>query len=153
MRLAIALILILTVTGCYDSQVEPLKTTNNKTVEEPQSPPNAETAETTEATFLADALKKVQAGEALLVDVRTDEEWNECHFDVAKHIPVDKIESDPESAFGDIKKEQTVFIHWRGGKRASMAAKLLEEKGYNVVPMKLKYDAMKEAGFEEAANE
>ncbi len=34
-----------------------------------------------------------------------------------------------------------------------MAAKLLEEKGYNVVPMKLKYDAMKEAGFEEAANE
>ncbi|MFK7768740.1 MAG: rhodanese-like domain-containing protein [Mariniblastus sp.] len=103
MRLAAAFILLLTMTGCYDSPKPTTETTPAQGA--------TDKAEPSEADFLADALKQVKSGTALLVDVRSDEEWAESHFDVAKHIPVDKIKSDPEAAFSDIKKEQTVFLH------------------------------------------
>jgi len=62
-------------------------------------------------TTLADALALVESGKAVLVDVRRDEEWNESHFESATHIPLDKINEDPQSAFAKISKEQTVFVH------------------------------------------
>jgi rhodanese-related sulfurtransferase len=110
----------------------------------------ADKTEPDEATFLADALQQVQAGTALLIDVRTAKEWDEAHFAIAKHIPIDKIKEDAEAAFGEIEKEQTVFIHWRSGGRAGQAAELLTEMGYKVVPMGMKYEAIKEAGFKES---
>jgi len=60
---------------------------------------------------LADALAQVESGKAVLVDVRRDEEWNESHFESATHIPLDKINEDPQTAFAEISKEQTVFVH------------------------------------------
>ena len=63
------------------------------------------------SVILTRALEQVQAGKALLVDVRRDEEWEEAHFELARHIPLDTIEQDAETAFADIDKQQPVFIH------------------------------------------
>jgi len=64
-----------------------------------------------EAAILADALQQIQAGSAILVDVRRDEEWEEAHFEAARHIPLDTIDENAETAFADIDKQQTVFVH------------------------------------------
>lgn len=60
---------------------------------------------------LDEVLKMVQDGSAILVDVRSDEEWNEKHFDAAKHIPIDKITEDAAKALEGVKKDQLVFLH------------------------------------------
>ncbi len=108
MRLATACFLLLTMTGCYQSPVQQATDSNQQTSPVQSTAGNTES---NEAAFLADALQQVQAGTALLVDVRTNEEWDKAHFAIAKHIPVDEVKEDAETAFGAIKKDQTVFIH------------------------------------------
>ena len=105
MRLTTACIfLLLPLTGCYQ-QADQQTTESIK-----QTSPSETTASDKEA-FAADAFQQVQSGTAILVDVRSGEEWNESHFKVAKHIPIDKIKDDPEAAFESIDKKQTVFLH------------------------------------------
>ncbi len=65
----------------------------------------------TEAAIIADALAQIQAGSAILVDVRRDEEWEEAHFESARHIPIDSINENADTAFAEIEKHQTVFLH------------------------------------------
>lgn len=60
---------------------------------------------------LGEVLKMVQDGSAILVDVRSDDEWNESHFEAAKHIPINKINEDATKALAGIKKDQVVFLH------------------------------------------
>ena len=75
------------------------------------SDPNPTDQPNSEEAIIADALKQVQAGSAILVDVRRDEEWEEAHFESARHIPLDSINEDANAAFAEIDKQQTVFIH------------------------------------------
>ena len=110
MRLTTACVfLLLPLTGCYQ-QADQQTTESIKQTSPEQASPSETTASDKEA-FAAGAFQQVQAGTALLIDVRSDEEWNETHFKVAKHISIDKIEEDAEAAFEFIDKEQTVFLH------------------------------------------
>lgn len=60
---------------------------------------------------LEDALKKVNDGSAVLVDVRSDDEWNEMHFAQATHIGIDKINEDAAAACAGLDKEKLVLLH------------------------------------------
>ncbi len=61
---------------------------------------------------LTEVARQVNNGEAQLVDVRSDEEWNESHFEKAQHISIDKIEGDsPADALAGLDKEKTVYLH------------------------------------------
>ena len=116
MRLTTACIfLLLPLTGCYQQADQQTTESTEQTLPEQVSPPKiaapVEDAASNKEAFVADAFQQVQAGTATLVDVRSDEEWNESHFKVAKHIPIDKIKDDPEAAFESIDKKQTVFLH------------------------------------------
>lgn len=122
MRLATACIFLLAMTGCYEESVKKVtdSTDSTGTVATEQNPSAegaagkaelASEAEFDEAAFLANALEQVKNGTALLVDVRTDKEWDDGHFEAATHIAVDKIKEDPAAAFDGIDKEQTVFLH------------------------------------------
>ena len=116
MRLTTACIfLLLPLTGCYQQADQQTTESTEQTSPEQVSPPEiavpVEDAAADKEAFVADAFQQVQAGTAILVDVRSDEEWNESHFKVAKHIPIDKIKEDAEAAFKSIDKEQTVFLH------------------------------------------
>jgi len=69
----------------------------------------------------------IEAG-ALLVDVRTREEFNQGHIDGALNIPYDQINA-LVTAIGNDKQRQAVF-YCRSGNRAGIAIKELTTRGY-----------------------
>lgn len=123
MRIRPAIFLsLLFLSGCYNSPVsEPTaelpdssaQSAADLTMENKPTPASDPTSaeSTPEEALVADALAQIQAGSAILVDVRRDEEWEEGHFEAARHIPLDSINENAEAAFAEIEKEQTVFVH------------------------------------------
>jgi phage shock protein E len=75
----------------------------------------------------AAALNKVKDG-AILVDVRTDEEFNQGHIENALHIPVDQIERRYEEISKD--KSKDIVLYCKSGKRSGIAKTALEKLGY-----------------------
>ena len=66
---------------------------------------------------------------ALLVDVRTEQEFADGHVDGAVNIEWDKTD-DLIAAIGDDKQRQIVF-YCRSGNRAGKAKAAMDGKGYN----------------------
>ena len=83
-----------------ESVVEPAEGTTEKETEDPAA-----------ELSLTDALQQVTDGKAVLVDVRSDKEWNESHFEQAKHISIDKINEDAVAACAGLDKGQLVLLH------------------------------------------
>ncbi|HMV43426.1 MAG TPA: rhodanese-like domain-containing protein [Leptospiraceae bacterium] len=70
-------------------------------------------------------------GGALIVDVRSGEEYASGHYANAKNIPVDQVES-RLSEFGD--KERKIVVYCRSGGRSGRAKGILDANGFkNVV--------------------
>lgn len=81
----------------------------------------------------AEARELVKAG-ALVVDVRTPEEFSERHLDGAINIPVDAI----ESRLGELGESEQVLVYCRSGARSDRAARIIAESGkkvYDLGPM------------------
>ncbi|MDF2629992.1 MAG: sulfurtransferase [Symbiobacteriaceae bacterium] len=75
----------------------------------------------------AELLKKVQAGEKLLiVDVRTEEEFQAGHIEGAKLVTLQSL---PDGAKGLGKADQIILI-CRSGNRSTQAAQLLVAAGF-----------------------
>ncbi len=72
------------------------------------------------------AAEKIKAG-ALIVDVRTPEEFQNGHFPGAVNIPVDQVEN-RLGEFGA--REKPVVVYCRSGNRSGRAQKLLISKGW-----------------------
>lgn len=64
----------------------------------------------------------------LVVDVRTQEEYDEGHIPEAVCIPNETIEKEPPEELGDY--EQILFIYCRTGRRSREAAQKLADMGY-----------------------
>ena len=65
---------------------------------------------------------------ALMIDVRTQEEWDSGHIDGATHIPLDII-ADNIHNFTDSKDEE-ILLYCRSGNRSGKAKKILDNLGY-----------------------
>ena len=78
--------------------------------------------------FAEDTLETTQASNPILIDVRTDAEWNDGYIETAIHIPLDKILQKIE--FATESKEQTIYLYCRSGKRSAKAEKALQSIGY-----------------------
>ena len=74
----------------------------------------------------AEARRRIDAGEAVLVDVRELEEWDAGHAPNAMHRPLGTL--DPAEFVG-----QSVITTCRGGGRGSRAATALNEAGVDAV--------------------
>lgn len=73
--------------------------------------------------------KEMNNGEAYLVDVRGDDEWDVLHAKGALHLSVDRIMR------GEVPTKDTskiVYLYCASGGRASMAARQLQVSGYTV---------------------
>lgn len=70
----------------------------------------------------------LQSG-ALLIDVRTEEEFADGHIDGALNIAWDKTD-ELIAAIGEDRQREVVF-YCRSGNRAGKAKAVLEDKGYN----------------------
>ena len=101
---------------------------------------------------LAEVKKSVQAGQAVLVDVREEAEWDNGHIAGAIHLPVGELSdgTDPQSWKAKLPKDKILYTHCVSGKRSASAAEILGKLGYEVRPLKPGYKELLEAGFDKA---
>jgi rhodanese-related sulfurtransferase len=93
---------------------------------------------------VAETVKAVQ-GDARLIDVREDNEWEAAHARGAEHAGKGIIERDIETIAPD--KDSELILYCGGGYRAALAADSLQRMGYtNVSSMAGGWRAWLEAG-------
>ena len=68
----------------------------------------------------------LSAADALVIDVRTQNEWDSGHLEGAQHIEWQDILKLTES----ISKDQEIYLYCRSGNRSGKAAKILQENGF-----------------------
>ena len=78
--------------------------------------------------FAKDKLEVTQTSNPILIDVRTDAEWNDGYIETAIHIPLDRILQKIELATEN--KEQIIYLYCRSGNRSDKAEKALQSIGY-----------------------
>jgi len=74
--------------------------------------------------------RRLEAGERLvLLDVRTPGEWQICHLEGAKLIPI----ADLPSRLGELDAGQEIVVHCKTGARSARAVRILQEAGFGRV--------------------
>src|SRR5438270_2454199 len=93
-----------------------------------------------------EAAAKLKSGEAVIVDVREQDEWDEEHIPGAIHISRGTIELDIEEKVPDT--NAMIITHCGGGGRSALASESLQKMGYkNVRSMAGGFKAWKAAGL------
>jgi rhodanese-related sulfurtransferase len=93
-----------------------------------------------------EAAAKSESGEAVIVDVREKDEWDEEHIPIATHLSRGTIELDIEEKVPDL--NTLIICHCGGGGRSALAADSLQKMGYkNVRSMAGGLKAWKAAGL------
>src|SRR5215471_1599853 len=78
-----------------------------------------------------DAAAKLNSGDAVVIDVRDKEEWDEGHIPGATHMSRGTIEFDIEEKVPD--PNAMIICHCGGGGRSALAAESLQKMGYKNV--------------------
>jgi rhodanese-related sulfurtransferase len=101
---------------------------------------------TTETTELEPkrAAEMIASGEAQLVDVRQDFEWDAGRIPGALHIPLDAL----PSRSGEIDRERPVIFQCRTGARSSMATEAFRASGIEAFNLAGGLEAWVEQGLE-----
>lgn len=92
-----------------------------------------------------EAVRRTQAGDAVLVDVRERVEWNAGHAPQAVHLPLSRL-----MAYAELPKAaggRPVVAVCRSGHRSRQAARLLAARGHDVVDVKGGMTAWERAGL------
>lgn len=89
----------------------------------------------------AAAMQALQEG-AVLVDVRSDSEWNAGHAPAARHIPVENIVRQA----GRLSKGEPIVTICRSGVRSGRAAAALADLGYRASSVRGGMHAWQRAG-------
>jgi rhodanese-related sulfurtransferase len=93
-----------------------------------------------------EAANKLQNHEAVIVDVREQDEWDEGHIPHAIHLSRGTIELDIEEKVPDT--NAMIVCHCGGGGRSALATESLQKMGYkNVRSMAGGFKAWKAAGL------
>jgi phage shock protein E len=109
----------------------------------PTRPPESGGPSTSEShTAPAEAWAAIRSG-ALLVDVRTQSEYDQGHLQNALLIPHDQVAA-RASELGD-DKSRAIVLYCRSGSRSSQAKKALEGLGFTNVTNAGAYESLKQA--------
>ena len=93
-----------------------------------------------------DAQKQTERGDAILIDVREEDDWREDHARGAKHLNRGVIELEIEEQVPDLKTP--IICYCGGGSRSALVAESLQKMGYeNVRSLAGGFRAWKEAGL------
>jgi phage shock protein E len=109
--------------------------------------------------FTKDSLKviakNVAEGKAVLVDVRSEEEWNDGHLEGSIFVPVTSLRKggDPKKLAKVLPKKKILYTFCVVGMRAKTAAYELGNHGYTVRAVQPGYEEFLEAGFKKAKEE
>jgi len=92
------------------------------------------------------AAKAKNSSDAVIVDVREKDEFDESHIPDAIHMSRGMVELEVEEKFPD--RNTTIICHCGGGGRSALAAESLQKMGYkNVRSMAGGFKAWKAAGL------
>jgi len=69
--------------------------------------------------------------DVLIIDVRTEAEWNSGYLENAIHIPLDTIEKNITLTEPD--KNMEIYLYCRSGNRSEKATSILQDLGYKNV--------------------
>ena len=78
--------------------------------------------------FSGDQHEIFETSHPIIVDVRTDAEWNNGYIETAIHIPLDMILQKIELVTEN--KDQNIYLYCRSGNRSGKAEKALQGIGY-----------------------
>ena len=99
----------------------------------------------------AEAQQQAERGDAVLIDVREDEDWRDDHAKSAKHLTRGEIELEIEEQIPDLKTP--IICYCGGGSRSALVAESLQKMGYeNVRSVAGGFRAWKEAGLPRAGD-
>jgi rhodanese-related sulfurtransferase len=84
-----------------------------------------------DAPVTIEQAEKHLAGGVQLLDVRTEEEWNQGHLKGAKRVTVTE-DGFLDKAKATLDPKKPVLVYCRSGGRSAKAAKQLREAGYTV---------------------
>lgn len=87
------------------------------------------------------AAEKVKNG-ALLVDVRTKDEFDQGHLVGARNIPLDYIEGNADALAAD--KDREIVLYCRSGRRSGIAQTILRSRGFRQVLNAGGYETLKD---------
>ncbi|MCI0331714.1 MAG: rhodanese-like domain-containing protein [Planctomycetes bacterium] len=98
--------------------------------------------------------KNVLQEKAVLVDVRSIEEWNQGHIEGSIFLPVTSLRKggDAKQIAKTLPKKKVLYTFCVVGMRAKTAAYVLEQHGYTVRALKPGYDELIKAGFKKGKN-
>ena len=109
------------------------------------------------AEFTKDSLKTIRSNvakkKAVLVDVRTQEEWDNGHLKASIFLPITELEDENvsnESIAKKVPEKKILYTFCVVGMRAEAAGEILDEMGYEVRVLKHGYKELVKAGFEKA---
>ena len=98
----------------------------------------------------AEARQQIERGEAILIDVREEDDWREGHARGAKHLSRGIVELEIEDEVPDL--TQPIICYCGGGGRSALVAESLQKMGYeNVRSLAGGFRAWKEAGLPSAS--
>jgi len=93
-----------------------------------------------------DTQQQIERGDAVLIDVREDDDWRQDHAKGAKHLNRGVIELEIEEQVPDPKTP--IICYCGGGSRSALVAESLQKMGYeNVGSLAGGFRAWKEAGL------
>lgn len=98
---------------------------------------------------LAEVAENVAAKAAVLVDVRSEVEWNDGHVRGAVFLPVTTLceGCDAATLAKQLPADKILYTYCRVGLRAKVAALVLQKHGYTVRALQPGFEDMVEAGF------
>ena len=77
----------------------------------------------------ADLSHSIETGEVLLLDVRSDEEWNEGHIEQAEHQFLGRLPENVET----LPRDRRLVVHCRSGARSAIGVSVLQAAGFKEV--------------------
>ncbi|QDV58757.1 MBL fold metallo-hydrolase [Rosistilla oblonga] len=87
---------------------------------------------------------KIETGDVKLIDVRSDEEWNEGHIAAAEHRFLGRL----PRTLAELPRDQKLVVQCRSGARSAIGVSVLQAAGFkNVVNLTGGYNAWKAAGL------
>ena len=77
--------------------------------------------------FAEDTIETRKLSTPILIDVRTDDEWNNGYIETAIHIPLDMILQ--KIVMATVSKDQKIYLYCRTGNRSGKGEKALQGIG------------------------
>ena len=92
----------------------------------------------------ADLSHSIEAGDVLLLDVRSDDEWKEGHIEQARHHFLGRLPNTLET----LPRDKKLVVHCRSGARSAIGVSVLQSAGFkNVTNLTGGYMAWKADGL------